>query len=107
MRLILTLSTAVALSLAGYSSLSSAAEPQAEEHSHDHSAQAPAKVDASRIDQQMKKMQEMHQKTLPAKTPEQRAPLMKEHMKVMQDAMVMMGQMHAGGLLRGSVWVRR
>jgi len=38
----------------------------------------------------------MHQKMMAAKTPAERAALMKDHMKVMQDGMAMMGQMGGG-----------
>ncbi len=48
----------------------------------------------------MKMMQEMHQKMAAAKTPEERATLMKDHMQTMQDGMGMMGQMH-GGMMGG------
>jgi hypothetical protein len=50
--------------------------------------------------QQMKAMQEMHQKMAAAKTPEERAALMKDHMKAMQDGMAMMGPMR-GGMMHG------
>jgi hypothetical protein len=43
----------------------------------------------------MKAMQEMHEKMMAAKTPEERQALMAEHMKVMRDGMGMMGQMKA------------
>jgi len=101
MKILLTLGSAAALSLAGVSAFSVGAEPQPEEHSHDHSATAPVKVDAPSIDNQMKMMQEMHQKMMAAKTPAERAALMKEHMEVMQKGMAMMGQMHAGGAAPG------
>jgi hypothetical protein len=44
----------------------------------------------------MKSMQEMHDKMMAAKTPEERQALMAEHMKAMQDGMAMMGQMRGG-----------
>lgn len=53
----------------------------------------------------MMMMQEMHQKMAAAKSPEERAALMKEHMKTMRDGMVMMGQMRrmtAGGMGKGA-----
>ena len=53
-------------------------------------AAAPAQMDM-----QMKSMQEMHQKMMAAKTPEERQALMTEHMKSMQGGMAMMGQMKA------------
>ena len=42
----------------------------------------------------MKAMQEMHQKMMGAKTPEERQALMAEHMKAMQGGMAMMKEMH-------------
>jgi len=42
-------------------------------------------------DAQMKAMQGMHVKMMNAKIPEDRSNLMAEHMKIMQDGMVMMG----------------
>jgi len=59
-------------------------------------AKAPAKAAAAapaRMNMQMKAMQEMHEKMMAAKTPEERQVLMAEHMKVMQDGMGMMKQM--------------
>lgn len=41
----------------------------------------------------MKAMQDMHQKMMDAKTPEERQALMAEHMKAMQGCMGMMKQM--------------
>jgi hypothetical protein len=50
----------------------------------------------------MKMMQEMHRKLAAAKTPEERAALMKDHMKTMQDGMAMMGRMR-GGMIGGGM----
>jgi len=55
-------------------------------------ASAPS-LDAGRFGQQMQTMQVMHQRMLSAKTPDERAALMGEHMKAMQDGMAMMSQM--------------
>lgn len=55
------------------------------------SAPAPGQMDAM-----MKSMQEMHDKLRAAKTPEERAALMNEHMKLMHDGMAMMGRMRGG-----------
>ena len=49
------------------------------------------------MDAHMKAMQEMHEKMMAAKTPEQRKALMAEHMKLMQGGMKMMGDMSPGG----------
>lgn len=48
------------------------------------------------MDSKMKTMQEMHQKMMNAKTPEETKALMAEHMKTMQDGMAMMSMM--GGM---------
>lgn len=59
----------------------------------------PAKPAAStedtrqRMEMQMKNMQEMHDKMMNAKTPEEREALMEEHMKTMQSGMAMMKEM--------------
>ncbi len=65
----------------------------------DHAAHHPAAAasqpapDAGKLSEQMSRMQEMHQKMQAAKTPEERAALMKEHLQVMRSGMAMMGQM--------------
>ena len=53
-------------------------------------------MDTSKMDAQMKKMRETHEKMVAAKTSEERNMLMAEHMKTMQDGMQMMGGM--GGM---------
>ena len=45
---------------------------------------------------QMQAMQQMHDKMLAAKTPEERNALMAEHMKLMRSGMAMMGEMGPG-----------
>lgn len=58
---------------------------------------APAGAPSTQAyERQMKAMQEMHGKMQAAKTPAERAALMKEHMKLMQAGMSMMGTM--GGM---------
>lgn len=47
------------------------------------------------MEMQMKCMQEMHDKMMNAKTPEERKALMDEHMKTMQSSMSMMKEMGA------------
>ncbi len=73
------------------------------DHAAHHPSGAPSAVapspkapTAAQMDMQMKAMQEMHEKMMAAKTPEEWQALMTEHMKAMQDGMAMMGQMHAG-----------
>jgi len=64
---------------------------------HPQGAAAPGPAaSASQMDRQMKSMQEMHEKKMAAKSPEERAALMKDHMKAMQDSMAMMGRMKDG-----------
>ncbi|GJI98231.1 hypothetical protein RugamoR57_49490 [Duganella caerulea] len=74
-----------------------AAQAQPNHDAHHPAAFAPA----TKIDAQMKHMQEMHEKMMNAKTPEERKALMGEHMKTMKDAMSMMngpaGSMGCGG----------
>lgn len=93
---------AAAVTLAGCSSFPGSGAKQAEEHdAHHPAAEAAPKVDPAKFDQQMKTMQEMHQKMMAAKTPAERAALMKDHMKAMQDGMAMMGQMGGGMPMMG------
>ncbi|RZI40040.1 hypothetical protein EGT07_25670 [Herbaspirillum sp. HC18] len=47
----------------------------------------------TKMDGQMKAMQEMHDKMMAAKTPEERNALMADHMKMMQKSMAMMNDM--------------
>lgn len=79
----------VALGLSG-----SAAAQSEQDHAvhHPPGASAPAATPAQ-MDKRMKSMQEMHEKMMAAKTPEERQALMAEHMKAMQGGMAMMGQM--------------
>jgi len=97
MKRICILAAAAAVTLAGCSSFPGSGAKQAAEHeTHHPAAEAAPKVDPAKFDQQMKTMQDMHQKMMAAKTPAERAALMKDHMKVMQDGMAMMGQMGGG-----------
>jgi hypothetical protein len=86
------LATTVAVAL----SLSACTTAMCNQH---HAAQHPpaAAVPADRADEQMKAMQEMHQKMAAAKTPGERQALMAEHMKAMQGGMSMMCEMNTGG----------
>jgi hypothetical protein len=74
---------------------------QAERHTAHHppgAAAGPASAASAtgQMDTMMKSMQEMHDKLQAAKTPEERAALMEEHMKLMHDGMAMMGRMRGG-----------
>ena len=55
----------------------------------------------ARMANQKKAMQEMHDKMMAAKTPEERSALMAEHMKTMQDGMDMMKGMGGMGGMSG------
>ena len=55
----------------------------------------------ARMATQMKAMQEMHDKMMGAKTPEERSALMAEHMKTMQEGMAMMKGMGGMGGMGG------
>ena len=57
-----------------------------------------SKLAMAGMDSQMKSMQEMHNKMMAAKTPEERNALMAEHMKTMQDGMTMMNGMAPSGM---------
>jgi hypothetical protein len=60
---------------------------------------SPARSDSvgARMDAQMKSMDKMHVKMMAARTPQERAPLMAEHKKIMHDGMAMMGDRAAAG----------
>ena len=71
-----------------------AADPK-EQDSHAHhpgeaAVAAPSQPSADPMQSMMKAMQEMHQKMLAAKTPEERVALMQEHMQLMMDHMKVM-----------------
>jgi hypothetical protein len=74
--------------------------PREQDHAAHHppgaAAAAPAAPTPGQMDSMMRSMQEMHDKMMAAKTPEERARLMQDHMKVMQDGMGMMGRMRGG-----------
>jgi hypothetical protein len=65
--------------------------PPGDDHTAHHPAGQPSA--AGGAEEQMKRMQEMHQKMMGAKTPEERQALMAEHMKAMQGGMSMMCEM--------------
>ncbi len=90
MRTIL-LAAAVALALSGCAAVNDA------DHAAHHPTDGAAAASAAKADMQMKTMQDMHQKMMAAKTPEERQALMAEHMKAMQGGMSMMCEMGSGG----------
>lgn len=99
MKLLFNLSVAAIVLLAASPAMS--ATKETDEHAAHHPASTAATAPVSvGYEQQMKMMQEMHQKMVAAKTPEERSALMKDHMKTMQDGMAMMGQMR-GGMMGG------
>ena len=57
-----------------------------------------SKFTTAAMDSQMKSMQEMHNKMMAARTPEERNALMAEHTQTMQDGMAMMNGMSSGGV---------
>lgn len=82
-----------------------AAGPRPADHAAHHppgsAAAAPGRPAPEQMDAMMKSMREMHDKMMAARTPEERAALMKDHMKLMNDGMAMMGRMHRGGGMGG------
>lgn len=105
MKLVHTLSLVLAAVFVGTSALAA----QADQHPAHHpagSASAPAakampgkaRPEMAQMDSQMKSMQEMHDKMMAAKTPEERSALMAEQMKTMQNGMTMMNGMSAGAM---------
>jgi uncharacterized protein YceK len=81
----------VALALSGCAAVIDA------DHAAHHPTDGAAAATAAKADMQMKTMQEMHQRMMAAKTPEERQALMAEHMKSMQGGMSMMCEMSSGG----------
>ncbi|VVE02940.1 hypothetical protein PHO31112_02231 [Pandoraea horticolens] len=118
MRTLLAIATAALLSasaLAQTAPTAAADQDHAAHHPADVSASAPSTPptkagpkaaskrskaasapSTAQMDAMMKSMQEMHDKMMAARTPEERQALMNEHMKTMQEGMSMMGQMHGG-----------
>ena len=104
MKLVRPLSLALALFTVGAPSWAA----QHDQHKAHHPAVAasagaaskamPGKTtpEMARMANHMKAMQEMHDKMMAAKTPEERSALMAEHMKTMQEGMAMMKG--AGGM---------
>ena len=65
-------------------------DPHAQ-HQAEAAGATPSQPSSDRMQSMMKSMQEMHQKMMAAKTPEERTALMQEHMKMMHGCMAMMG----------------
>ena len=103
MKLVRPLSLALALFAAGASSWAAQHDQHKAHHPAGSASAAASKSmpgkttpDMARMANQMKAMQEMHDKMMAAKTPEERNALMAEHMKAMQEGMGMMKGM--GGM---------
>ena len=84
MNLATSLGSAALLLLVGCTTVPEGSKP--DEHAAHHPATAAAPEPAG-YEQRMQMMQEMHQKMAAAKTPEERAALMKDHMQAMHDGM--------------------
>ena len=105
MKLVRSLSFVLALATVGTPPFA-AQDDQHQAHHPAGSASAPAskatpgkaRPEMARMDSQMKAMQEMHDKMMGAKTPEERNALMAEHMKTMQNGMTVMNAMSSGGM---------
>lgn len=102
----LSLSLAIAVAIAAIS-----APVLAAEDAHHPAAKAvPGKAgpDTARMGSQMKAMNEMHEKMMAAKTPQERDALAAEHMKLMQQSMSMINDMAPGvmGGQRGDMTAR-
>ncbi|WP_322072544.1 hypothetical protein [Burkholderia cepacia] len=98
---------AIAITALGMASASAIAGTPAAGDSAAHDAHHPNKAAAKapgksnrEADDQMQAMRAMHEKMMNAKTPEERAALMDEQMKVMQNGMGMMEMMgtHSSGM---------
>jgi len=100
MKFVVGLCALAVVLLAGCSSMPGSPTKVSEQHAAHHPEGTAAASAPAGYEQQMKAMQEMHQKMAAAKTPGERTALMKDHMKAMQDGMGMMGQM-GGGMMGG------
>lgn len=74
-----------------------------DEHKGHHPPASPVAAAPVAYNQQMAAMHEMHRKMAAAKTPDERAALMKDHRQSMQDGMAMMGRMREGMGAKGSM----
>jgi len=93
MRLVVGSSALALALLVGCSSMPGSASKAADEHAGHQSQGARVTTPTpAGYEQQMKTMQEMHQKMSAARTPDERAALMKDHMKTMHDGMGMMAR---------------
>ena len=94
--------SALALTLLAGCSAMPGSKP-ADEHAGQHPPGAASAATApAGDDQQMKMMQEMHRKMAEAKTPDERAALIKDRVKTLQGGMAMMGQMR-GRMMGGGM----
>ena len=105
MKLVTTLSLALAVAITGAQTWAATAAEQAAHHPSGTTSTPVAKtmpnkskVAMAGMDSQMKAMQEMHSKMMTAQKPEDRNALMPEHMKTMQDGMAMMNGMSPAGM---------
>ena len=103
MKLVSNLSLALALFAAGAPNWAAQHDPHKAHHPAGSASAAGSKSlpgkttpEMARMANHMKAMQEMHDKMMAAKTPDERNALMAEHMKTMQEGMGMMKGM--GGM---------
>jgi hypothetical protein len=75
------------------------AKATAKSESKMHDAMAQESME--KMDSQMKVMNDMHEKMMNSKTPDERKSLMAEHMKAMQGGMAMMGNMSNHSTMKG------
>lgn len=95
-KLAIAIATLGMVSAAAIAGTPSAADNAAHNAHHPSKAAANAPSKANReANDQMQSMRAMHEKMMNAKTPQERAALMDEQMKVMQNGMNMMGMMGA------------
>ena len=98
------LRTLIALSVAALAGACASPGPAGAPPPQSTVADTSAAAPMSPMEPRMKAMQEMHQKMMNAKTPEERNALMADHMKAMQGGMSMMkgmGAMDGKGSMEG------
>ena len=84
------------LALVALAALPAMAAAPMDAHAEHRAAAAASSAEMSRFDDQVASMRALHARMSAAKTPEERAALMKDHMAAMHAGMAMMAQMPGG-----------
>ena len=98
MKSIHALALAIAVTSLGAPGWAAEADEHAGHHPEGSAAAPAAKAAPDSMEAQTQAMRQMHDKLMAARTPDERAALMAEHMKTMQDGMKMMNGAAAKGM---------